>query len=62
MSYGNGWWAEMDEEQSRVGEYCWHPTLQVDGIQHNVDVWLSSQEACEEFIRREILGQGMLDP
>jgi hypothetical protein len=64
---GTGWFADIYLEDVPSGDLTpdylvgkWQPVLQLDGMCLPFDIWHDSREACEEFIRREIIGQGML--
>ena len=51
-----GWFSDIDTEQT--GDYIWQPCLQLDGGHCPCfQVWFDSKEACDAFIRDEVLGQ-----
>ena len=54
-----GWFADIDEESPEG--YPWQPCLQLDMHCVDIEVWFESREACEQFIRDEILGKPMLE-
>lgn len=53
-----GWFADVDPEMKA---FKWQPCCQVDGMVQSLDIWFSSKEGCEDWIREEVLGLGMLD-
>jgi hypothetical protein len=54
-----GWFADTDIGPG--GKRLWQPNLQVNGAILPLPVWLDSREECEDFIRRELVGQGWID-
>ena len=60
MSVGNrGWFSEWDEDQKDTS-FTWRPVLQLDGFMVTCQgPWFDSEEACDEFIREDIVGRGM---
>lgn len=59
MSTERGWFADIDDPPP--DGFPWTPCLQVSGAVHAFDVHFKTREECEQFIREEILGAGMLD-
>lgn len=62
MSAGQdeGWFAEFDREAS--AGVPWRPVLQLDGGHApDLDIWFASQQECEDWIRDNVIGRGMLD-
>jgi PadR family transcriptional regulator, regulatory protein PadR len=55
-----GWFSDIDPEEAPSETHQWQPCLQLDGWCPNFDVWFASKEECDDFIRRDILGQPML--
>lgn len=55
LPQGNFWFAEYDEAHSLAG-FRWTPCLQMEGLTFTGNSWFATAEACEEFIRDEILG------
>lgn len=53
-----GWFADIDEEADP--RWPWVPVLQIPGCCFPLPVWHATEAACEAFIRREVLGKGML--
>uniref|UniRef100_UPI003F493582 hypothetical protein n=1 Tax=Streptosporangium sp. CA-235898 TaxID=3240073 RepID=UPI003F493582 len=53
----NGWFAEWDRETTNGG---WRPVLQLDGHAPDFDIWFSTKQECEDWIREEVIGCGML--
>lgn len=54
-----GWFACYEDERGTA--FPWTPALQCEGsLCPNFDVWFESKEACEDFIRTEILGKPLL--
>lgn len=56
----HGWFSDIDREEAPSGTHQWQPCLQLEGWCPSIDVWFESKEACDEFIRTEILGKPML--
>lgn len=56
-----GWFADIDEDRSTNHRHRWQPNIQINGAILPLPVWLETREHCEEFIRREIIGQGWID-
>lgn len=54
-----GWFADTTE--SETASMLWHPILQLPGICVPMEIWFETEADCEDFIRREILGQPMLE-
>lgn len=55
-----GWFADVADPEDRVEGWEWQPFLQVAGCCFPLLVRHQTKEACEEFIRRNVIGQGML--
>jgi hypothetical protein len=51
----NFWFAEYDDTQ-QTGTCKWTPVMEGDGATIGVQIWFETQQACEEFIRDEIIG------
>ena len=55
-----GWFSDTDPDMAPSDTYQWQPCLQVEGLILSFDVWYSSKADCDDFIRRTIIGKGML--
>lgn len=55
-----GWFSDIDDETTLRGVPMWQPCLQADGVIVSLDIWHETKEACDAFIRDEILGKGMI--
>lgn len=54
-----GWFADIDSDQT--GEYRWQPCLQLDGWCPPLPVWFKTEQDCLDFIRTEVISQGIYD-
>jgi hypothetical protein len=52
-----GWFADIDPDV----DHRWQPCLQLGGWCPSMPVWFKSEQECLDFIRDEIIGQGMYD-
>ena len=59
--YPTGWFADLAAEDERVESAPWQPFLQIPGSCVGMTIWFQTEADCEDFIRREILGQPMLE-
>ena len=56
-----GWFADVaDEEDTPNPRAPWQPVIQTAGCCFPLPVWFESREACEQFIRADILGRELL--
>lgn len=56
-----GWFSDCGDVSKQTGAYIWQPCLQLGGGHIPCfEVWFDSKEACDEFIRDEVLGQTWL--
>lgn len=54
LNLQTGWFADWDEEAKG-----WQPCIQTPAlINSSLEIWFPSEEACLDFIRTEVLGQG----
>jgi hypothetical protein len=58
MSERYGWFADTSEDSPK--DYPWQPCLQLDMYCADIDIWFESREACEQWIKNELLGKEML--
>ncbi|HKN57144.1 MAG TPA: hypothetical protein VJX66_31960 [Amycolatopsis sp.] len=56
-----GWFADMSDEEYRLPEFPWQPFIQTAGGCFPLPIWFETEDACIEFIRKDILGRGLLD-
>ena len=56
-----GWLARVDEDREGADLFPWQPNLQINGAILPLPVWFETEAKCEEFIRREIIGQEWMD-
>ena len=49
-----GWYAGLDDDGK------WQPSLQLNGIILELPIWFDSKPNCDEFIRMEIIGRGLI--
>ena len=61
MELKRGWFAHVDEDREGTDRYLWQPNIQINGAILPLPVWFETEVKCEEFIRREIVGQGWID-
>ena len=58
MENTTGWFADVDPD---VGDdHTWQPCLLLDDIRLSLDLWFASEEECLAFLRKEVVGRGML--
>jgi hypothetical protein len=57
-----GWFADPgDKDDDGYDErYPWRPYLQISAGCVPLRLWFASKEDCEQFIRDEVLGKGLL--
>ena len=55
-----GWFADVDED-SAINEYSWRPYLQCDGYVAGLDIWFETEEACNQWIRENVLDKRLID-
>lgn len=56
-----GWFADLADEEQRDERWPWAAFLQMESECHRLDgTWFATKEQCEDFIRSEILGRGLL--
>jgi hypothetical protein len=54
-----GWFP--DEDEDAPGPFRWRPYLQIPGMIFALeDTWFPTEDACLEFITKDILGAGLL--
>jgi hypothetical protein len=52
----HGWFADWDEEAAGF-----RPVLQTKkGTVGSLDIWFTEEDQCNEFIRTEVIGEGLL--
>jgi hypothetical protein len=56
-----GWFAHVDEDRDPADRFLWQPNIQVAGAIFPLPAWFDTEAGCEEFIRREIVGQGWMN-
>jgi hypothetical protein len=66
MSGKRGWFADVpargDEEQPPNSEHQWQPCLETGtGYIPCFDMWFQTKAACEDWIRENASGVGMLE-
>jgi hypothetical protein len=54
-----GWFSDVSED-APTDSHRWQPCLQLDGMCLSFDIWHDTKEACDEFIRTEIVGRPWL--
>lgn len=58
-----GWFADYDDDQDSDWHGKWRPYLQLDGMCFPLaDIGFYSEADCDQFIRDDILGKGLLPP
>jgi hypothetical protein len=58
-----GWFADYDDDQDSDWHGKWRPYLQLDGMCFPLaDIGFYSEADCDQFIRDDILGKGLLSP
>jgi hypothetical protein len=58
MENTTGWFADVDPDVS--DDHTWQPCLLLDDIRLSLDLWFASEEECLAFVRKEVVGRGML--
>ena len=59
--HANFWFASHVQDDDDVippEGFPWRAYIQLDGRVDHLGAWFPTKEACEEFIRRDILGAG----
>lgn len=57
-----GWYADRNtDDDEGVQPGMWSPYLQGDGVCLPLPISFDTKEACEAFIRREVVGAGWVD-
>ncbi len=54
-----GWFADTSDDAPK--NFPYQPCLQLDGMCMDFDIWFATREECEEWIRKEVIGQEMFD-
>jgi len=61
MSDRRGWFADISDE-APTSDYPWQPFLETGtGFIPGIAVWFRTQAACEDWIRRMVLGVGIIE-
>jgi hypothetical protein len=55
-----GWFADQDDRDG-TREMRWRPYLQGEAACIPLDIWFDTKDACEGYIREQVIGAGMLD-
>ena len=58
---GRGWFADLSDEDVRDPKFPWQPFLQTDGCCFPLPVWFATKRDCEDFIREDVAGRGLLE-
>ena len=60
---GNYWFASRWQEgdEPHPDGFPWRPYIQLPGMVDHLDTWFPTKEACEEYIRSDILGAELGD-
>lgn len=61
MSERSGWFADPSDPEDRDERWPWQAFIQTAGGCYPLPLWFETKEACERFIRDDVLGRGMLD-
>lgn len=56
-----GWFADLDDDADVDPKFPWSPMIQTAGGCYPLPIWFQTEADCVEFIRRDILGRGLLD-
>jgi hypothetical protein len=61
---GNFWFASprQDDDEKPPRDFRWRAYIQLPGMVDHLDAWFPSREACEDFIRNDVLGALLEDP
>lgn len=58
---GEGWFADLDEDEPPDSPARWRPYLQIAGCCLPLRAWFATEDDCLDFIRSSVVGQGLLD-
>jgi len=58
MESTTGWFADVDPDVS--DDHTWQPCLLLDDIRLSLDLWFATEEECLAFIRKDVVGRGVL--
>ncbi|MFD9739457.1 hypothetical protein [Umezawaea sp. NPDC059074] len=58
MESTTGWFADVDPDVS--DDHTWQPCLLLDDVRLSLDLWFATEEECLAFIRKEVVGRGVL--
>ena len=60
MSSPTGWFADIDKDAAPAAQ--WVPCLQAEAgmCLHFFGIWFTTEAACLDFIKREVIGQTLL--
>lgn len=60
----HGWFSDVgtDEDDKVTYHKMWQPCLELGtGLIPSIDIWFTTEVACDDFIKTEILGQPFLE-